>query len=126
MEFEVSTVIPASPDEVYEAWLDSKRHSKMTGAKAKVNSKVGESFVAWDGYISGKNLKLEPGKRIVQAWRTSEFSEDEADSQIEIVFKPVKEGTKIILLHTNLPPHGEIYRQGWEDSYFTPMQAYFG
>jgi len=126
MEFEVSTVIPASPDEVYEAWLDSKRHSKMTGAKAKVNSKVGESFVAWDGYISGKNLKLEPGKRIVQAWRTSEFSEDEADSQIEIVFKPVKEGTKIILRHTNLPPHGEIYRQGWEDSYFTPMQAYFG
>lgn len=126
MDFEVSTVIPASPDEVYEAWLNSKRHSKMTGAKAKVSANVGDSFVAWDGYISGKNLKLEPGKRIVQAWRTSEFSDDEDDSQIEVILKPVKEGTQLILRHSNLPAHGEIYRQGWEDSYFTPMRAYFG
>lgn len=126
MEFEVSTIIPASPQEVYDAWLDSKGHSKMTGAKAKVSAKAGDTFMAWDGYISGKNLKLEPGKRIVQAWRTSEFSDEEEDSQIELIFKPVSEGTQLILRHTHLPSHGEIYRQGWEDSYFTPMKAYFG
>jgi uncharacterized protein YndB with AHSA1/START domain len=125
LEFEVSTVIPRSPQEVYDAWLDSMQHSKMTGAKAQVSAKVGEEFSAWDGYISGKNLELEPGKRIVQAWRTSEFSEDEEDSQIEIILKPAKEGTKLILRHTKLPPHGEIYEQGWVDSYFDPMKDYF-
>ncbi len=126
LEFEVSTFIPRPPQEVYDAWLDSKAHSKMTGAKAKVSAKVGEKFEVWDGYIQGRNLKLEPGKLIVQAWRTSEFADDEEDSQIEVIFKPAKEGTKLILRHTNLPPHGEIYRQGWVDSYFDPMKEYFG
>jgi len=125
LEFEVTTFIPRSPREVYNAWLDSKQHTKMTGAKAKVSNKVGGEFEAWDGYISGRNLELEPGKRIVQAWRTVEFDESEEDSRIEVVFEPVEGGTKLILRHTRLPAHGEIYKQGWEDNYFTPMKAYF-
>ena len=126
LEFEVSAVIPASPIEVYKAWLDSKSHSQMTGGKAKVSAKVGESFQAWDGYITGKNLILEPGKRIVQSWRTSEFKDSEKDSQIELSLEPVKEGTKLTLRHTNLPAHGDQYEQGWVDNYFDPMKAYFG
>jgi len=125
LEFEVSTIIPRPPEEVYDAWLDSKQHSKMTGAKASVSAKVGDTFEAWDGYIRGKNLKLETGKRIIQAWRTSEFADDEEDSQIEIIFEPMKQGTKLILRHTKLPQHGEIYKQGWVDSYFDPMKEYF-
>jgi len=98
----------------------------MTGGKAKVSAKVGESFQAWDGYITGKNLILEPGKRIVQSWRTSEFKDSEEDSQIELSLEPVKEGTKLTLRHTNLPANGEQYEQGWVDNYFAPMKAYFG
>lgn len=124
-DFEASTIIPRSPKEVYDAWLDSKQHSKMTGAKAKVSAKVGDTFEAWDGYITGRNLKLEPGKRILQAWRTSEFSDGEEDSQIEILLEPVKQGTRLTLRHTKLPAHGEIYEQGWVDSYFDPMKEYF-
>ena len=126
LDFEVSAVIPASPIEVYKAWLDSKSHSQMTGGKAKVSAKVGESFQAWDGYITGKNLILEPGKRIVQSWRTSEFKDSEEDSQIELSLEPVKKGTKLTLRHTNLPANGEQYEQGWVDNYFDPMKAYFG
>ena len=126
LEFEVSAVIPASPIKVYKAWLDSKSHSQMTGGKAKVSAKVGESFQAWDGYITGKNLILEPGKRIVQSWRTSEFKDSEEDSQIELSLEPVKEGTKLTLRHTNLPANGEQSEQGWVDNYFDPMKAYFG
>jgi activator of HSP90 ATPase len=125
LEFEVSANFPVPPQKLYDAWLDSKQHSKMTGAKAKVGAKVGDTFEAWDGYISGRNLELEPGKRIVQAWRTSEFSDDEDDSQIEIEFKAAKLGTQLVLRHTKLPEHGEIYQQGWVDSYFDPMKDYF-
>ncbi|MEX2161781.1 MAG: SRPBCC domain-containing protein [Anaerolineales bacterium] len=124
-DFEVSITLPASPQEVYDAWLDSKGHSKMTGAKAKVSNKVGGTFEAWDGYIRGKNLILEPGKRIVQAWRTVEFSDDEEDSQIDITFAPAAKSTRLTLRHTRLPAHGEQYRQGWVDNYFDPMKAYF-
>ncbi len=92
--FTVSEWFPASPEEIYRAWLDSQGHSKMTGSPARVGSKVGEEFEAWDGYIHGKNLELEPGKRILQSWRTEEFDPSEQDSLLEIVFEPAKMGPK--------------------------------
>ena len=125
IEFTVSTLIPASPDEVYQAWLTSEGHSQMTGSPAKVSAQVGGEFTAWDGYIHGKNLELRRSKRIVQAWRTSEFSASEPDSRIEISLEAVGDQTKLTLHHTGLPPHGGQYEQGWVESYFEPMQEYF-
>jgi len=125
IKFEVSDVIPASPEIVYHAWLNSEEHAEMTGASAQVSDKVGESFEAWDGYIQGKNLELEPLKRILQLWRTSEFEDSEKDSTLEILFKPEGSGTRVTVRHSDLPPHGMQYQQGWIDSYFIPMKEYF-
>jgi len=126
VEFEVSELIPFSPETVYNAWLDSEEHACMTGDTARVSTVVGESFEAWGGYIQGRNLELMPGKRILQSWRTSEFEDSEPDSLLEIVFTPEGSGTRVTVRHSNLPPHGMQYQQGWVDSYFTPMKEYFG
>jgi activator of HSP90 ATPase len=125
LEFVLSTLFPASPQEIYSTWMSSKGHSAMTGSPATVSPKVGGEFDAWDGYIHGKNLELESGKRIVQSWRTLEFSADEPDSQIEITLEAVGKQTKLTLKHTGLPPHGRQYEQGWVESYFEPMKEYF-
>src|SRR5688572_20560702 len=93
--FELTIVLPATPDEIYNAWLSSEGHSALTGSPAQVDGKVGGEFTAWDGYISGRTLELEPGHRIVQAWRTSEFPEEAPDSRLELLFKAVKGGTKL-------------------------------
>ena len=77
ISFEISEVFPAAPEEIYQAWLDSEAHSKMTGSAAIVSDVVREAFTAWDGYIRGTNLELEAPARIVQDWRTSEFTDDE-------------------------------------------------
>lgn len=114
-----------SPEKIYNAWLDSAQHSAMTGGVAEVSNMVGESFTAWDGYISGKNIELVPGKRIVQAWRTVEFSDDEPDSRLEINFEAHAEGTLVTIRHNNLPSHGMQYEQGWIDNYFEPMTSFF-
>ncbi len=126
MEFTVSDIIPAKRKHVFKAWLDSKKHSEMTGGAAEVSDKPGDTFTAWDGYISGTNLVIEPKNRILQFWRTSEFSADEKHSTIEVMFDKVSSGTKVTIVHTNLPEHGEQYKQGWIDHYFTPMKSYFG
>jgi activator of HSP90 ATPase len=126
INFIVSAIIPATPDEIYHAWLSSEGHSRMTGSSATISADVGGEFQAWDGYIQGKNLELEHGKRIVQAWRTSEFSDKEGDSRIEITLEPVGDQTKLTLRHSGLPPHGKQYEQGWVESYFEPMKEYFG
>jgi activator of HSP90 ATPase len=126
LAFHVSDLIPAAPDIVYSAWLNSEEHSKMTGSPAKVSADPGENFEAWDGYIQGTNIELEAGKRILQRWRTSEFSESEADSLLEVLFEEEGNETRVTIWHSELPEHGIQYQQGWIDAYFTPMKAYFG
>ncbi len=69
--FTLTTTIPASPEEIYQAWLDSLAHSEMTGGAANMSEQIGAEVSAWDGYISGRNLELVPGERIVQSWRTA-------------------------------------------------------
>lgn len=123
----ISAVIPAPPKKIYEAWLDSKEHTAMTGAKAKASGKINGKFTAWDGYISGTNLDLKPNKKIVQLWRTAEFAEDALDSVLEVNFAP-KAGGKctVTFVHINIPNgDGPKYKQGWKDFYFTPMKQYF-
>ena len=125
IEFEISEFIPAAPEEIYTAWLDSEAHTKMTGGLAKVSANIGETFEAWDGYIQGKNLKLTFPNRIVQDWRSTEFDESDKDSRLEILLAPEGKGTKVTLRHTSLPEHGMQYQQGWIDAYFVPMKDYF-
>ena len=126
IKFEVSDVIPASPEVIYSAWLSSEEHSRMTGSHAEVSSKAGGSFEAWDGYIQGVNLELEFPRRILQHWRTSEFEKADMDSLLEILLEPDGDETGVTIRHSELPEHGMQYQQGWRDSYFIPMKEYFG
>lgn len=124
--FTISDVVPAKPSEVYEAWLSSAGHAAMTGSPAKVDGRVGGVFSAWDGNIFGKTLALIPDQRITQAWRTSEFPGDAPDSQLEIMLEEVPGGTKITLIHRDMPEDQiSSYRQGWDDFYFKPMKEFF-
>ena len=125
IEFTIQTYLPVSPESIYKGWLDSSTHSRMTGGEAIISPKIMAEFSAWDEYITGKNLVLEPGKRIVQSWRTVEFSESDPDSRLEILLAAEGDGTKITLIHTNLPEDGMQYKQGWIDNYFEPMKTYF-
>ena len=81
---------------------------------------------AWDGYISGRNLELIPAERIVQTWRTSEFTDEHEDSVISIVLEEVGDGTLLTLEHSNVPDEHRSYEEGgWQSNYFEPMVAYF-
>ncbi len=122
----LSVTLFTTPKELYNAWLDSEKHSAFTGSKATIERKVGGRFTAGDGYIQGENTLLHMNKRIHQTWRTTDFSEDSPDSIVEINFDPVEKGTKLTIVHTNLPEgEGKKYRKGWRDYYFTPMKKYF-
>ena len=125
-QFTVSAKVNASPKEVYDAWLDTKRHGEMTGSTAFVTPGVGGKFSAWDGYIEGTNLELVPDKRIVQAWRSSDFPDGSPDSRVEITLVQADAGTKVTIKHTNIPDgQGPEFKDGWNEFYFQPMKAYF-
>jgi activator of HSP90 ATPase len=125
-DFELSDVLPATPQAIYEAWMSSEGHTGMTGAEATIDPRPGGAFEAWDGYIAGKTIALDPGRRIVQTWRTSEFAGSDPDSEIEVLLEPVEGGTKLTLHHRNVPDGQFGYeRGGWQESYFDPMRDYF-
>jgi len=125
-DFTVSDVIPASAQDIYDAWLDLAGHSAMTGGEAHASASVGDPFDAWGGYISGSNLELDPGRRILQSWRTTRFTEDDADSRIEVSLASVDGGTRVTIHHTNVPDGHTGYQDGgWENHYFVPMKRYF-
>lgn len=125
-DYELSEVFAVPPARIYDAWMDSDGHAAMTGAPARIDPRVGGQYEAWDGYITGRTLALEPERRIVQTWRTSEFADSDPDSQIEVLLEPVDDGARLTLRHTNVPDGQTQYEQGgWQESYFEPMEEYF-
>jgi uncharacterized protein YndB with AHSA1/START domain len=125
-DFTLTALIPATPQAIYDAWLDSRGHTQMTGGEAEMSAEVGGSFTAWDGYISGKNLELVPHARIVQSWRTTQFTETDADSKITVTLTPAAGGTSLTLVHSNVPDGQTSYEEGgWQTHYFEPMEKYF-
>jgi uncharacterized protein YndB with AHSA1/START domain len=124
--FTLTTPIPASAKEIYDAWLDSLAHSEMTGGEASMSDEIGAEVSAWDEYITGCNLELVPGQRIVQSWRTTEFADKHEDSIIALTLEEVEGGTLLTLVHSNVPDEQTSYEQGgWQEHYFEPMKEYF-
>ncbi len=118
--------LPVTPVELYDAFLNEDKHSAFTGAKATCDRRVGGRFTAWDGYISGKNIRLENGRRIVQEWRTTEWPAGYPPSVIEFTFTPKAGGTEVRLTQRNVPAsQAENYKQGWVDYYWKPLKKYF-
>jgi uncharacterized protein YndB with AHSA1/START domain len=124
--YTLSAVIPASPAEIYRAWLDSVAHSEMTGSDATMSDEIGAEVSAWNGYIIGRNLELVPAERIVQSWRTTEFADEFEDSIVTIVLQETEDGTLLTLEHSNVPDDQKGYEEGgWQSYYFEPMVVYF-
>jgi uncharacterized protein YndB with AHSA1/START domain len=124
----VSGIIPATPEEIYDAWIDPEKHGAMTDSTvtSEGDGTVGSSYTASDEYIHATFTELEPGARIVQAWRSTEFPEDAGDSIVEVILAPAANGTKVTINHSEIPEgQGKEYKKGWKEFYLDPMKAYF-
>ena len=123
--FQQKVIYKASPQDVYNALMDSKTYSAFTGSKAVIGKKVGDTHTAFDDYISGKNIELVPGKKIVQTWKATDDGWPEGHySTIEFVFEKTKDGTELQFTDTDIPATVKAdYAQGWEDYYWQPMKA---
>ncbi len=131
MEIETGTikqkvVINATPEEIYNAFMDAKIHSKFTGSKATIVLKVGGKITAWDNYIFGKNLKLVKGKKIVQEWSTTEWPDGYPPSVLTITLKKARNGTELTMVHSKVPKaQMKGYADGWKGYYWKPLKEYF-
>ena len=125
--FKMSARLAAQPADVYRAWLDPRTHEAFTGGGVATSSpRIGGAFTAWEGYIRGTYLVLEPGERIVHAWRTTDFPTGAPDSRVEVLLEPARGGTLLTLVHAQIPAGQEAdYQASWTAFYFRPMKKYF-
>ena len=112
--------------EIYEALVNSKKHTAFTGAKATGAARNGGRFTAWDGYITGIHRELIPERKIIQEWVTTEWPKGYPPSQVAWIFTPRKDGTMVMLIHSEVPAaQYESYRLGWIDHYWNPLKENF-
>jgi activator of HSP90 ATPase len=129
MKFETikqTVLVDASPLEVYEAYVNPKKHTAFTGSGATGTPRVGCRFTAWDGYIIGKYVKLEKGNRIVHEWTTTDWPAGYPPSLVELTLKAKGNKTELTMVHSKAPAEqAEDYAQGWRDYYWEPLRKYF-
>jgi activator of HSP90 ATPase len=118
----------APPHEVYEALMDSSKHSKFTGSEASISRDVGGEFSVFGGGLSGTNLELMPDKKIVQSWRaTAEGWPEDHYSTVTFTLEEVEDSTRLTLIHTEVPDEAyDSISEGWGKYYWTPMKTAFG
>jgi activator of HSP90 ATPase len=119
---EQTATFKASPTAVYEMLMDSQKHTSLSGMKAQISRKTGGAFSAWGGHLTGFNLALKPGEKIVQAWRATGWWPDHYSVAIFDIQK-TQSGSKLKFIQIGIPPdrYSGHYR-GWIETYWTPMK----
>ena len=121
---EQTVTLNASPHDVYEALMDSEKHSQFTGAKASISREVGGTFTAYDGALSGTILELVPDAKIVQSWRGSDDGWVPGHySTATFSLEAIDRGTRLTFVQTGVPEESvEQITQGWQTYYWPKMK----
>jgi hypothetical protein len=56
-------VFTASPQEFYDALMNSRKHSEFTAAKATIGRSVSDPFSTWDDWATRVTVEVIPDKR---------------------------------------------------------------
>ena len=121
------TIKNSTPKQIYEIFMDSKKHADLISSGAEISREAGGKFNIYDGYITGKNIKLIENKKIVQEWRGEEECwPQEHFSILTITLEKVSGGTKLILNQEKVPTEcADNFEKGWHDFYFNPLKNIF-
>jgi uncharacterized protein YndB with AHSA1/START domain len=127
LKLKIVTTIAAKPDAVFAALTDAKTIGQWSGQKGKVASKIGGALEMFDGWAKGKVLEYKPGKSLAYTWHTEDWTADTEESVVRYMFAAFKDGTKIVLEHSNFPSESEMrsHKSGWKEHVFDPLKDYF-
>jgi activator of HSP90 ATPase len=127
----------ASPRRIYEALTTSKQFDAVTrlsdaialvtakGAKpTSISPEVGGSFTLFGGYITGRNLQMLPGERLVQAWHAGSWGASDY-SIVRFVLTGNDTETKLVFDQRGFPDgEGESLADGWHTHYWEPLAKF--
>jgi len=117
--------LPASPDELFNIYLDSRRHGAAIDGRVSISRKVGARFTAFGGGLSGRTLLIVPNRMIVQSWRAETWKTSDPDSLLILLFSKAGKGGQIELIQANVPGHTHtLIKKGWSTHYWARWKRY--
>jgi uncharacterized protein YndB with AHSA1/START domain len=126
---QLAVSLPASPNRLFEMYLDPVEHAAFTGAPVTISNQPGAEFSAFDGVLTGTILQTIPNRLVVQSWRSPHWGSADLDSTLVLAFLPVADADgdagRIELTHVNvIDTDFAGVSQGWEKYYWAPWRAY--
>ena len=124
----------ASPARVYSALTDEKQFDQVVrqsaamrggmppgAAPTKIVSSNGGEFSLFGGHIVGRQIELVTNQRIVQAWRSADWTPGlYSIARVELVARGV--ATTLVFDHTGFPVgQADHLAQGWRENYWAPL-----
>lgn len=112
--------INASPKKVWQALVDPKIIHKWGGGEAKMDDKVGYRFSLWGSEIFGKNIEVDPEKKLVQEWYGGRWDKP---SIVTFTLEKDSTGTVLELNHEEIPDNElDDVDEGWKKFYLGPLK----
>ena len=112
-------------ESLYELYMNAGKHSMIIDGPVVISEKVGDSFNAFGGYITGKNLHLVKNQLIVQSWRGSDWNTKDPDSVFLISLEQKGKDVLLNMIHANVPDDKQKdLDKGWSDHYWNPWKQY--
>ena len=90
----------------------------MNAHPAQLSAEPGSAFSLFGGVIEGRQVELVPAKRVVQAWRVSNWDRG-VYSIVRFELVGADGGTKIVFDHVGFPAGaGDHLAAGWKSHYW--------
>jgi len=125
-------VFTASRKRLFAALTDAEQFDKviqlsgvMQGAKSAVPTAIstaaGGAFALFGGYITGRQLELQPEQLIVQAWRAGSWGPGRYSiARFQLVDH--ENGSQIVFDHGGFPDaEAQHLAAGWQANYWSPL-----
>ena len=126
-DFKLSCTLPASPEAVYDAWLDSavpQRNDRRPGQDRQARRRT--PMPPGTATSPAKRWSWSPAGASCSRGAPANSPIATPNSTITVELEPTKTGTRLTLTHSGVPDDQTDYENGgWRDFYFSPMKAYF-
>lgn len=123
----------APPMKVYEVLTQPKLFDRvvkysaamqsgaLSDAKAEISGEAGGAFSVFGGYVTGRQLEMIAGQRLVEAWRSASWAPG-AYSIAKFELSAQGAGSKLVFEHGGFPQgQAEHLVAGWKGNYWEPM-----
>lgn len=112
-----------SPHDIYEALMDSKKHSQLTGDRASISRQMGGRSTAFGDWLEAINVELIPDKKIVQRWRGSDWPKGHYSLATFEIKEKTDNGSILIFTQIGIPEDKfDDISDGWYEHYWDKIK----